>query len=80
MVRPGFEPETSRPADRRPANLADQAVVSVIEPSCKIVKMERRRDKRLVEGAAYCLKKNLCGKTLIKQDQFTQNQKKNKDL
>ena len=29
------------------------------------------------EGAAYCLKKNVCGKTLIKQDRFTQNQRKN---
>ena len=58
-----------------------QVAVSLIEPLRKIEKIKRRPDKCLCsEGAAYGLKKILCGKTLIKQDLFTQNQKKNKDL
>ena len=44
------------------------------------VKIKGGQTNASVEGAAYCLKKNVCGKTLIKQDRFTQNQKKNKDL
>ena len=46
----------------------------------KLWKWNERPTNSSVEGAAYCLKKKLCGKTLIKQDRFTQNQKKNKDL
>ena len=43
----------------------------------KLWKWNERPTNSSVEGAAYCLKKKLCGKTLIKQDRFTQNQKKN---
>ena len=43
----------------------------------KLWKWNEGQTNSSVEGAAYCLKKNVCGKTLIKQDWFTQNQKKN---
>ena len=46
----------------------------------KLWKLKEGQTNASVEGAAYCLKKNLRGKTLIKQDRFTQNQMKNKRL
>ena len=46
----------------------------------KLWKWNEGQTNASVEGAAYCVKKNVCGKTLIKQGRFTQNRKKNKDL
>ena len=72
--------QTSGPADRRSAYWANQAAVSLKEPLRKIMIMDEGQTNAFVEGAAYCVKKNVCGKTLIKQDRFTQNRKKYKDL
>ena len=49
--------ETSRPADRRSSNWANQGAVSLIEPLCKIVIMERRQDKCLRWGCGILLEK-----------------------
>ena len=66
---------TSRPADRRSANWANQKRKNLC---VKLWKWNEGQTNTSVEGAPYCLKKNLCGKTLVEQDQFTQNQKKKK--
>ena len=73
LVRTGFEPATSRPADRRSANWANQKRKNLC---VKLWKWTEGQTNTSVEGAPYCLKKKLCGKTLVKQDRFTQNQKK----
>ena len=66
---------TSRPADRRSANWANQKRKNLC---VKLWKWNEGQTNTSVEGGPYCLKKNLCGKTLVEQDQITQNQRKKK--
>ena len=73
----GIWTATSRPADRRSANWANQKRKNLC---VKLWKWNEGETNTSVEGAPYCLKKKLCGKTLVEQDQFTLNQKKIKGL
>ena len=73
----GIWTATSRPADRRSANWANQKRKNLC---VKLWKWNEGQTNTSVEGAPYCLKKKFCGKTLVEQDQFTQNQKKIKGL